>query len=1270
MYMEHSTRYQFAAQSVKGKRVLDVGCGVGYGSQLLATAGASDVWALDLSPEAIAHAEAHYTAPNLRFVNASAENFAFPEQQFDVVTCFELIEHVHRPSAVLTQIKRHLAPGGLLLITTPRHLGHNRSAFHTREFYWHDFRTLLSGYFRHLQPWVQNNHLASLITDRTPESLPRIFAMADVFHPESADYFVVVASDEEIPRFRSAITLEDESYVKLLERDVDILHAAENRLQADILKLQQQVITLQASLSHEEQCLAEARLHNRQLITSLENSVSSHVLTELKAVHQEAIAAARREIERLQGELERVRLNESELQRIEANSVSKEVLEAAGRLHQEQMVAANRQIVELQSALAEARQTVEKLELAMGSMVERSVHEQMIRHHDQQALTARQETGELLGQLATLNSENTRLARQCDQAEAKLGELNNAIAALQLKVQDHDQGGAQASAAQRKALEATLAERDETIKQLTQRLSVTEIELRNARTEAERSGGRVARMTNSLSWQITWPLRATPKLLRRTLAAVRGDASAPAATGPATAPACAAPGRPKDIRNTLHRMPADFETASGPLEVDFLYIVGCLEGESKRYRVYNVIEALIANGRKCAALYEIDVDLLIQRGLSCRAIILFRAAHSPFIERLAAFARAQGIPLIFDVDDLVFEPEHIDWVRAIGHFTPEQRREYLSGVTRYRRTLELCQAATTTTRVLQERLVQTGRPAAVIPNGLNARQMALADDGARPSRDDNTIRIAYFSGSKTHQVDFAQCEEALLRIMEKYASARFVVVGMLDLSARWDGLAARLERHDFMPYCELLRLQKSIDINLAPLELGNPYCEGKSQLKYFEAAVVGVPTIASATQSFREVMIDGEDGRLCITPEDWFAALDELCRDAEQRTKMGDAARRRARENFGPEAIRRAATAAYDLLLRQSPPAQVETAPRLRITWVIPGLIIGGGGHRNILRAAHHLERFGHQLELYFTNVEYSPEQLHTLVREHFYPLDCPMHPYQGVINQTDILFATHWTTVDAALLWKSAARHVFYFVQDFEPAFAPMGSEYILAENTYRKGLYHICSGPWCEQLLKRRFHAKADHFVFPIDTSVYHARPRNSSANRLLFFAKPEMPRRCYELGIFALSRIAALRPDLEIVLFGSNTVKNKSIPFKARVEGILPGITDLADLYSSATAGIVFSTTNPSLVPYEMMACGLPVIDLNREGNEVNYAGRTDIARLVDPEPDVMADQILRLLDSPEELARRSQAGLEFVRTFPDEEGMARRIEQLILAHVATH
>src|SRR5437899_7793046 len=108
------------------------------------------------------------------------------------------------------------------------------------------------------------------------------------------------------------------------------------------------------------------------------------------------------------------------------------------------------------------------------------------------------------------------------------------------------------------------------------------------------------------------------------------------------------------------------------------------------------------------------------------------------------------------------------------------------------------------------------------------------------------------------------------------------------------------------------------------------------------------------------------------------------------------------------------------------------------------------------------------------------------------------------------------------------------------------MGSYYVLSEATYRKGLYAITSGIWCEKFLRNNFAMEADHFQFPIDRSVYFDSETTPRSNRIIFFAKPGVARRCFELGVDALGRFHRLRPDVEIAFFGADDAAHDKTDF----------------------------------------------------------------------------------------------------------------------------
>jgi glycosyltransferase involved in cell wall biosynthesis len=157
----------------------------------------------------------------------------------------------------------------------------------------------------------------------------------------------------------------------------------------------------------------------------------------------------------------------------------------------------------------------------------------------------------------------------------------------------------------------------------------------------------------------------------------------------------------------------------------------------------------------------------------------------------------------------------------------------------------------------------------------------------------NSVTIGYFSGTRTHNTDFKECAAALIRIMETHPNVRLMLVGYLDIGREFAGVGRRVEQHRFVPWQRLSRLFAKVDINLAPLELDNPFTACKSDLKYLEAAIMGIPTVASAVGSFVQSIDHGANGYLCRSEAEWFNCLTVLIEDAVLRQKMGNLARQK-----------------------------------------------------------------------------------------------------------------------------------------------------------------------------------------------------------------------------------------------------------------------------------------------------------------------------------------------------------------------------------------
>ena len=134
--------------------------------------------------------------------------------------------------------------------------------------------------------------------------------------------------------------------------------------------------------------------------------------------------------------------------------------------------------------------------------------------------------------------------------------------------------------------------------------------------------------------------------------------------------------------------------------------------------------------------------------------------------------------------------------------------------------------------------------------------------------------------------------------MEKFPAVRLVLAGPLDIENKLNKFSSRIERRPFVPRAKHFEDKASVDINVAPLEIGDPYCESKSELKFFEAGILEVPTVAAATQTFREAIADGVDGFLAANAKGWIEKLEKLIVDENSRESFGKKARETALSKY------------------------------------------------------------------------------------------------------------------------------------------------------------------------------------------------------------------------------------------------------------------------------------------------------------------------------------------------------------------------------------
>lgn len=163
LWNEHFARYLFAARLARGKRVIDLGCGAGYGSAELART-ATSVLGIDLSNDAVDWARTQYPQSNIRFEQASCEATPAQDASIDLAVAFEVIEHLEQPEKLLVEARRILAPGGQFIVSTPNieYYAESRedagpNPYHHHEFSFDEFRETLARYFPHVSLYTQNH---------------------------------------------------------------------------------------------------------------------------------------------------------------------------------------------------------------------------------------------------------------------------------------------------------------------------------------------------------------------------------------------------------------------------------------------------------------------------------------------------------------------------------------------------------------------------------------------------------------------------------------------------------------------------------------------------------------------------------------------------------------------------------------------------------------------------------------------------------------------------------------------------------------------------------------------------------------------------------------------------------------------------------------------------------------------------------------------------------------------------------------------------------
>lgn len=341
------------------------------------------------------------------------------------------------------------------------------------------------------------------------------------------------------------------------------------------------------------------------------------------------------------------------------------------------------------------------------------------------------------------------------------------------------------------------------------------------------------------------------------------------------------------------------------LNLDRILIVGDFHvRQCERYRIDQKIEQLEAVGRQATAIDWTKLEHHAEALATYDVVIFYRVPAVPKVLKAMAQTNAAGKLSLYEIDDLLFDHAYPPPLASYGGYVSlDTHRELTRGMALFHAAARHCRLGIASTEPLRQRLAELvfGKECLLHRNGLDSLNI-FSQPEETPKE---TVDIFYGSGTQAHNQDFIDLAlPAIRKLLKRHAKLRLVIVGYLklpsDFVAEFEGqLSLMPPLKSVESYWSLLR---KADINLAVLH-DDPINACKSELKWFEAACFGVPSVVSSTQNYRDVIRDGEDAFLAADAEQWETAIIKLVENTDLRREMGRKAQFRTRDEYALEVL-------------------------------------------------------------------------------------------------------------------------------------------------------------------------------------------------------------------------------------------------------------------------------------------------------------------------------------------------------------------------------
>jgi len=346
-----------------------------------------------------------------------------------------------------------------------------------------------------------------------------------------------------------------------------------------------------------------------------------------------------------------------------------------------------------------------------------------------------------------------------------------------------------------------------------------------------------------------------------------------------------------------------------------------------QYRCFNMAQTInsFVPGVSAAWFWEADESRLLELVKEIDVLVVGRVPYTDAAAQIVTTAKRLGVRVLYEVDDYVFNPQLAPLIaRTLGETEPGKGTARIDALNfwfaysaRIQTMMNLADGFIVSTADLADRVREqfNDKPIFVVPNFMFADQLEVSNElvaakqNSRPQAD-GRFGLGYFSGTNTHNRDFAIAAPALAQILQRHPEVTLRLGGLIDIANT--PVADFTNQIEFLPFVNYLELQRYLaetEVNLAPL-IRNQFTNAKSEIKYFTAGAVATPTLASPTITISAAIKSGANGIL-VKDQDWEYQLEQIIENYQpDGVAMGQAARAEVLAKYTPAAQANALAAA------------------------------------------------------------------------------------------------------------------------------------------------------------------------------------------------------------------------------------------------------------------------------------------------------------------------------------------------------------------------